>query len=92
MINHLIPVSNLTRASNIFFEERKNRTFVGFTRERKMILREIVIKKKKKWEKMFWYNKRGLLIQFLDDYSCYNLFIRNIRNIIFIIITKEFIM
>lgn len=31
IINHLIPISNLTRASNIFFEERrKNRTTVGF--------------------------------------------------------------
>lgn len=35
IINHLIPVSNLTRASNIFFEERrKNRTTVGFFYEK----------------------------------------------------------
>lgn len=63
IINYLIPISNLTRASNIFFEERrKNRAIVGWKNKKDEHVREMVIKKKK-W-KIFWYNK--LLIQ-LDD-------------------------
>lgn len=47
IINYLIPISNLTRASNIFFEERrKNRAIVGWKNKKDEDVREMVIKKK----------------------------------------------
>lgn len=60
-----------------------------YEKEQKRWVKEIIIKKKK--NKKCFDIISGLFIQ-LDDYSYYNLFIRNIRNIIAIIIIKKFIM